>query len=99
MRISDWSSDVCSSDLPPRSAACSGCAGLASKAAVLRSQGRAEASLPTLFGLYCTGEAGLAGPPPAPWQRSEERGVGKEGVETVRSGWSAYHTNTKKSNM
>src|SRR6478736_1455814 len=51
--------------LPPASAAepCWADAALVSKAAPWRSHGRAEASLPTLLGLYCEGAVAVAGPP------------------------------------
>src|SRR3546814_11910787 len=76
MRISDWSSDVCSSDLsrpgglrcpPPRSAP------IGSPASV--SAARAAAST-----------ASDSAP-----RRSEERRVGKECVRPCRSRWSPYH--------
>src|SRR3546814_19354086 len=97
MRISDWSSDVCSSDL-------SYCAGRADAARILR---------PVLieFGVIAdnTDEGAfddtVASGLPArkagvqedylAWRdqpdRSEERRVGKEGVSTCRSRWSPYH--------
>src|SRR3546814_8757764 len=83
MRISDWSSDVCSSDLirhpDPKE--------------FRKFQRRCEAP----FALICThGEAelGITG---SDWankrlnERSEERRVGKECVSTCRSRWSTYH--------
>src|SRR3546814_4966677 len=76
MRISDWSSDVCSSDLlggPARRtvnfAIFAGCAGPQDKAV-------AEA--------WDHRVADAQG-------RSEERRVGKECVSTCRSRWSPYH--------
>src|SRR3546814_13261492 len=94
MRISDWSSDVCSSDLvkcfQPHIAA----VGPVSGTEIER---HADFSLPV------RGEAKLN-----PWidheavfvivgPRSEERRVGKECVSTCRSRWSPYHykKNTK----
>src|SRR3546814_2274222 len=81
MRISDWSSDVCSSDLLQVSQAAAGTAFL-SNAAAGRIYGvdgdiniRATDEL-TLFGSF---------------GRSEERRVGKECVSTCRSRWSPYH--------
>src|SRR3546814_14587432 len=88
MRISDWSSDVCSSDLPRGHRS-----GLPDEhfhklepvahhrqEAVTKVQPRPQ----------------LRPNVPAPrrllkWQRSEERRVGKEGVSTCRSRWSQYH--------
>src|SRR3546814_4733736 len=89
MRISDWSSDVCSSDLLPqgaRSAArhfdepqpsCSG-------------SGRSEMGelvQPPRAGR----RSGTRGALATTSRRSEERRVGKECVSTCRSRWSPYH--------
>src|SRR3546814_9809787 len=79
MRISDWSSDVCSSDLP-----------VAGSGRLLRSSlhqallGRMPAELPnqTRSSLRL---------PARNSARSEERRVGKECVSTCRSRWSTYH--------
>src|SRR3546814_2257442 len=81
MRISDWSSDVCSSDLAGcgtnrftanrQSAAGLGLEGFARSRRV-----KGGASLPMNE---------IASP------RSEERRVGKECVSTCRSRWSPYH--------
>src|SRR3546814_8895989 len=86
MRISDWSSDVCSSDLP----------GNAARVTANALSGRQVHSphLPE-------GIADLAQRDPVlhrrdQWRhqvlcRSEERRVGKECVSTCRSRWSPYH--------
>src|SRR3546814_8901546 len=83
MRISDWSSDVCSSDLDGRqdgrredgqTGAESG--GTAAK----HGQGHGEDSS------GCGPDCG----------RSEERRVGKECVSTCRSRWSPYHDKTQQ---
>src|SRR3546814_17417829 len=102
MRISDWSSDVCSSDL----------LGVAQQLAA-DDKGPVLADLPglegnaerfpaveriaTLFGVWSP-EHRVAGntaeanrPVFAALQRSEERSVGKECVSTCRSRWSPYH--------
>src|SRR3546814_5370684 len=79
MRISDWSSDVCSSDLIARE-----------DEDALRAPGAVAApgggSLQRDLGAQRL---------PAGWQhaarRSEERRVGKECVSTFRSRWSPYH--------
>src|SRR3546814_9515518 len=86
MRISDWSSDVCSSDL--------GVAFLvAVEARVLRPFGMAEHRRDL-------GEQAVVGPGNDEVAvgafiglvgRSEERRVGKECVSTCRSRWSPYH--------
>src|SRR3546814_4624944 len=79
MRISDWSSDVCSSDLmvPAHCAhACNPDAGAAWSYQMLHLDAGWTADL-----LRET----------APGARSEERRVGKECVSTCRSRWSPYH--------
>src|SRR3546814_11087853 len=97
MRISDWSSDVCSSDLweitrpghvfPLRYR----------EGGVLVRRGHTEAAvdLAKLAGLTPAGvlvevvnDDGTMKRAP---ERSEERRVGKEGVSTCRSRWSPYH--------
>src|SRR3546814_2427383 len=76
MRISDWSSDVCSSDLDGWST------GTGSRnlpiwsITTLQGRRRMVAS--------CCGRS-------RPSSRSEERSVGKECVSTCRSRWSPYH--------
>src|SRR3546814_3914591 len=78
MRISDWSSDVCSSDLrtAEEDVAVRPCR---------RSHGKGQ---PRGEGAGEGGRAdGIAGGAP----RSEERRVGKECVSTCRSRWSPYH--------
>src|SRR3546814_14885363 len=101
MRISDWSSDVCSSDLtedclPMLNHISFGVADLA------RSRTFYDAVLKPL-GLACTspgdtslGYGDAAGAIPL---RSEERRVGNECFSTCRSGWSPYHLNKKISNQ
>src|SRR3546814_11858939 len=99
MRISDWSSDVCSSDLfadskqrprkhrPPLFSVEPNETFL-----VWRWLNRPSRGLP----LNCE-ETGRVGGPgdgdvsPFDGKRSEERRVGKECVSTCRSGWSPYH--------
>src|SRR3546814_5057154 len=86
MRISDWSSDVCSSDLAilaaldralvrtiflEQSVHDAGAAGVGQKFAVIADQGARRAWLTV--------------------KRSEARRVGKECVSTCRSRWSPYH--------
>src|SRR3546814_1465152 len=78
MRISDWSSDVCSSDLLPR--------GARSQLA----QGQMHQP-PGIRHRRLAGERQEVGLPLAPLgARSEERRVGKECVRTCRSRWSPY---------
>src|SRR3546814_4886714 len=83
MRISDWSSDVCSSDLPP------GPAGV-SRHMMLRVDaincfyGNVQVLRDLSLDLADGEVLCLLG-------RSEERRVGKECVSTCRSRWSPYH--------
>src|SRR3546814_8648928 len=89
MRISDWSSDVCSSDL-----------GLAHQQVRLghqRRHGRGVYGAQDLD-VAPRAEAGpqpllqlRVGPADHGHPRSEERRVGKECVSTCRSRWSPYH--------
>src|SRR3546814_6127290 len=89
MRISDWSSDVCSSDLPTPTSPYRGPvqvgrhlhnARLEPEGAVLHRTRRiyddSGVSMQTSFRVC---------------RRSEERSVGKECVRTCRSRWSPYH--------
>src|SRR3546814_16662785 len=85
MRISDWSSDVCSSDL------CQAYQHV--RRAVIRmtvGQGRRRHQIGTELtdrGSQCRHRRAV---------RSEERRVGKECVSTCRSRWSPYHYKKKK---
>src|SRR3546814_18776997 len=101
MRISDWSSDVCSSDLPVAQQA----------AQQIRAAGRAQVLLvetervregpPLLFDLgtlqeVCSKQLGLDVQETleiaqALYERAEERRVGTESVCTCRYRWSPYH--------
>src|SRR3546814_1710675 len=86
MRISDWSSDVCSSDLAPWNMAVHADD---SQTAVVRisrhcRSGNTAPHQPAWRG---DSRGDLAGP----GGRSEERRVGKECVSTCRSRWSPYH--------
>src|SRR3546814_18088025 len=83
MRISDWSSDVCSSDLDPGNFRRSG--------ADLRGPGAGRAGRAELSALPPGAE--LDASRTATWRlrRSEERRVGKECVSTCRSRWSPYN--------
>src|SRR3546814_12224674 len=78
MRISDWSSDVCSSDL-----------GDVNESALAATRAR----LPWLAVNLATAfiSASVIGLFEASIERSEERRVGKECVSTCRSRWSPYH--------
>src|SRR3546814_11871412 len=98
MRISDWSSDVCSSDLLAVALAVA----LESRGPVLhrsRRVGRGERifRMPKFrtMRLDTPDVATHLLPDPDRWVtpvgRSEERRVGKECVSTCRSRWSPYH--------
>src|SRR3546814_7333663 len=83
LRISDWSSDVCSSDLA---------------AEVLKAGENPGGGIKTLAFAGVIGSliklaaaSGLRLIPDAAIGRSEERRVGKECVSTCRSRWSPYH--------
>src|SRR3546814_1437511 len=80
MRISDWSSDVCSSDLA-ESRDNIGVARRGAFSGMSPSQGR-DRVLPSI--LQQSRWPDFA-------RRSEERRVGKECVSTCRSRWSQYH--------
>src|SRR3546814_12101142 len=97
MRISDWSSDVCSSDLKPDKTD----GGSISCRRFLEREGREGGNAAIVYRdrlrgnrsgvpeIPCGGKLRRLGPP---WQtRSEERRVGKECVSTCRSRWSPYH--------
>src|SRR3546814_8693485 len=90
VRISDWSSDVCSSDL--------GRWWTMSKAKhryEIEGRGWLIASrAAALLGTNAAGIRKLMGDGTLEWRqarRSEERRVGKECVSTCRSRWSPYH--------
>src|SRR3546814_6834502 len=87
MRISDWSSDVCSSDLQGR---------VAEQDALVRQLSYSEKAEPLYAASLILDRAGRTGDAQAvaariPEGRSEERRVGKECVSTCRSRWSPYH--------
>src|SRR3546814_16672425 len=111
MRISDWSSDVCSSDLDlgwsqyeavpawltPRWAAAFTSSNVSTKHV-------GEAVFALMVTTHQCEQSRSSDPPRGTgarfdsafdWIRSEERRVGKECVSTCRSRWSPYHYNTK----
>src|SRR3546814_20183885 len=101
MRISDWSSDVCSSDLYNRKLAANGRFTLPNAAAQRRwntASGKARFiahplrdDTPVALARKQHGDAVLTLMTiRAHDQRSEERRVGKECVSTCRSRWSPY---------
>src|SRR3546814_7079070 len=86
MRISDWSSDVCSSDLLPPTAIGKDFRGLDGLLGRAPSGGGVQLSLYGLAGVILAPEEGVEVN-----LRLEERRVGKECVSTCRSRWSPYH--------
>src|SRR3546814_3415146 len=95
MRISDWSSDVCSSDLLERLGLHDAGAQLREAHDQLGAIGKLLVVIhPPHLGGEGDGSGGIthfliAGDPIG--SRSEERRVGKECVSTCRSRWSPYH--------
>src|SRR3546814_5784439 len=78
MRISDWSSDVCSSDLLSN--------------AGIRARRLQAADIHAWLVLWFNPRPTMLGPTLDDRERrSEERRVGKECVSTCRSRWSPYH--------
>src|SRR3546814_11422934 len=99
MRISDWSSDVCSSDLlrlatPVGSEIAKGLDGLfrVKGGGILPDDPEARLLTRSIEGSNVTATSALVEMIEASrsW-RSEERRVGKECVSTCRSRWSPYH--------
>src|SRR3546814_5280740 len=89
MRISDWSSDVCSSDLSAHYGFGDRLVGRGIRLADLRpAQDGPDARDQQPLG---KGLADIIVRPHGQAQRSEERRVGKECVSTCRSRWSPYH--------
>src|SRR3546814_4812079 len=99
MRISDWSSDVCSSDLRPFSIRCFAgriCQGrgcrteqngniFSSRAGTVQHRSTVQCSTQYIDSyMIALGDRLVT-------FRSEERRVGKECVSTCRSRWSPYH--------
>src|SRR3546814_1864126 len=81
MRISDWSSDVCSSDLIGAQLRCPGKGAHVENGMVGHQRRRGDEAIDQPA-------QALADPDD---QRSEERRVGKECVSKCRSRWSTYH--------
>src|SRR3546814_12802002 len=98
MRISDWSSDVCSSDLLSEGSVHDGLAFLghtfAFKSGALKTS-PAEANQQYFWKEVAKLDTQL-GEIAYPIHRSEERRVGNECVSTCRSRWSPYHSKQTK---
>src|SRR3546814_9572170 len=92
MRISYWSSDVCSSDLAIRAGAVDFLAKPIEKAVLMAAIDRAFAQLENTAARAAEQAAALSkiAALTRREQRSEERRVGKESVSTCRSRWSQY---------
>src|SRR3546814_5722769 len=89
MRISDWSSDVCSSDLAARPPAGEGRRRRTSDRRVAAPPSPFPARQPAFLNIQFNYV--LYYKLTVYRRRSEERRVGKECVSTCRSGWSPYH--------
>src|SRR3546814_11513774 len=97
MRISDWSSDVCSSDLiRPAGALSSGpdirrhlIGTIAMPLSIRPINPRRDDFAAEVTGVDVA--AGVSKTVAAEIERSEERRLGKEGVSTCRFRWSPYH--------
>src|SRR3546814_10958989 len=87
MRISDWSSDVCSSDLTEQRLHV-----LAAWREAPFYSARERAALAWAEAVTLVASNNL----PDALYRSEERRVGKECVSTCRSRWSPYHSKKNK---
>src|SRR3546814_13148223 len=93
MRISDWSSDVCSSDLGELKPVAGGVFDFTSGRII--GDGIRDGRDPQIvagrgYDHNFVLDKGVTG------QRSEERRVGKECVSPCRSRWSPYHSKKKK---
>src|SRR3546814_20416459 len=99
MRISDWSSDVCSSDLIRGQGSAEVGLGLYPREAILLDADQEGIRRPRLFGQRAVGGRDQArkqidhagGDGNGAELGSEERRVGKECVSTCSSRWSPYH--------
>src|SRR3546814_7011825 len=90
MRISDWSSDVCSSDLSARTALVRRDIFLAT-VFLWRTPLDAPRIISGWAAFSASAASSLLPAVIADSTRSEERRVGKECVSTCRSRWSTYH--------
>src|SRR3546814_14057429 len=97
MRISDWSSDVCSSDLdPPPWRLLARHLKRRKEAVCFHRIGRVRLGLDSSHGIQPLASlTHRKGAGPVCLRRSEERRVGTECVRTCRSRWSLYHKKKK----
>src|SRR3546814_7812178 len=94
MRISDWSSDVCSSDLPHRVSMAGNGTSLSLEVPTVAEELRDAGYATSMVGKWhLTAAVPIKDSAEhLKWlNRSEERRVGKECVSTCRSRWSPYH--------
>src|SRR3546814_18412760 len=98
MRISDWSSDVCSSDLDKAFYHCFGC-GAHGDAIRWMTDQRGLPFIDAVKELAQAAGMEMPAPDPRAAERSEERRVGKECVSTCRSRWSPYHYKQKQNKV
>src|SRR3546814_6918717 len=93
MRISDWSSDVCSSDLTSAFLIDQAEEASDSEQEVEIQEKRAKVTIHLLdvYNSLDYQEITKRFKVKGGWKRSEERRVGKERVSTCRSRWSPYH--------
>src|SRR3546814_9392381 len=96
MRISDWSSDVCSSDLPARNHD-GGCAAGGQRNQRRQKNAGCQYGAADQHDASATLQRGVTAEQgrQSPQGRSEERRVGKECVRTCRSRWSPCHSKNK----
>src|SRR3546814_7118616 len=87
MRISDWSSDVCSSDLGAVNNQLTRGMAQAQDGVAIVDTRVVEIDIGRTIGARASGDDDVLGHQ----FRSEERRVGKECVSTCRSRWSPYH--------
>src|SRR3546814_17385791 len=88
MRISDWSSDVCSSDLTKFGTVRLQCSPLDNRQECIPPSVRPNSDEEVIVTYFRYAGKG----------RSEERRVGKECVRPCRSRWSPYHKKKTKNN-
>src|SRR3546814_15619731 len=97
MRISDWSSDVCSSDLYQDEVDARQIMSVPTMYLNGEVFGQGRSSVEEILAKLDTGADARRAEELSARERSEERRVGKECVGTCRSRWSQYHYTKNKS--
>src|SRR3546814_17258368 len=97
MRMSDWSSDVCSSDLSLSKEGPQ----VEPKALARRAQQLAARQSRSRLQIFprssrIVDDVAIPVDDHMRWRRSDERRVGEEGVSTCRSRWEPYHSKKKR---